>query len=566
MNILIIDDERLVLETVYDQVTGLGLTGIEAVDTAGSAEAARERMRERHYEIFLCDIVMPREDGIEFARWVLESMPESKFIFLTAHADFRYMKEAIAMNSFDYLLKPTRSGELKEVLERAAAQIQVELRNRQRLTRAIVFEENERAVNYGMVSSYLDGQEDCGGFVEKLLRRRALPERHRDEQSALFVFPAYVQVLGKAGSMTGQNLSRAAGDQTNGMALSGAAAGADRQAAAEEQAELQTTCVNIISETFDAREVGAYVHLEEERSFMVFLVSLAPEAFGEQPEKRWETFRILLEKLLFLETAVYIGEAGELSSLCGCREEFLYRRENNRRRQPGVFIRQNSRQAVGLRERARLWQKLLDDREYSRFVESLTGTILFDSSSGSITKEYLLQLHEYVTEILLNYMVSQKIDSKTVFDDGLSYIDYMNSYSSVDQFTGAVEYVVGRLGKEKTELIDATEAAKAYIADNLFRDISVTDVAEVIGLNPEHLTRVFRKKTGRNLKEYIINEKIESAKHLLSATPLPVTIIASRVGYGSYSNFIRTFRQIVGMTPLEYRRKEQGVIGAEPEQ
>lgn len=65
---------------------------------------------------------------------------------------------------------------------------------------------------------------------------------------------------------------------------------------------------------------------------------------------------------------------------------------------------------------------------------------------------------------------------------------------------------------------------------------------------------LFKKNTGYTLKEYIVSEKMESAKMLLSTTTLPVTLISSHVGYGNYSNFTRSFKQLVGCTPMEYRK------------
>lgn len=47
---------------------------------------------------------------------------------------------------------------------------------------------------------------------------------------------------------------------------------------------------------------------------------------------------------------------------------------------------------------------------------------------------------------------------------------------------------------------------------------------------------------------------MESAKILLSTTTLPVTLISGHVGYGNYSNFTRSFKQLVGCTPMEYRK------------
>lgn len=100
--------------------------GVERIDMADSAASARECMKKYRYDIFLCDIVMPGEDGITFARWVLERDPDVKIIFLTAYADVNYMKEAIAMQSFDYVFQPVSLEELRGVVERAIFQIKIE--------------------------------------------------------------------------------------------------------------------------------------------------------------------------------------------------------------------------------------------------------------------------------------------------------------------------------------------------------------------------------------------------------------------------------------------------------
>ena len=77
MNILIIDDEKTILKTVYSQLMEMEL-GMERIDTADSAGEAKECMKKYHYDIFLCDIVMPEMDGITFAKWVLEEHSDVK--------------------------------------------------------------------------------------------------------------------------------------------------------------------------------------------------------------------------------------------------------------------------------------------------------------------------------------------------------------------------------------------------------------------------------------------------------------------------------------------------------
>ncbi len=130
MRILIIDDERAILESVYEQLCEIGLE-VKSIQMANGTKEARKLMETEYFDIFLCDIVMPEEDGITFAKWVLEQYKDIKFIFLTAHADYNYMKEAISMQSFDYLLQPASKEDLKSVVERAISQIKIEAKNKE---------------------------------------------------------------------------------------------------------------------------------------------------------------------------------------------------------------------------------------------------------------------------------------------------------------------------------------------------------------------------------------------------------------------------------------------------
>lgn len=170
----------------------------------------------------------------------------------------------------------------------------------------------------------------------------------------------------------------------------------------------------------------------------------------------------------------------------------------------------------------------------------------------------MIHLHQAVTELLLGYMVNHRIDSGQVFDEGLPYLTYMGAWSDFEAFEKAIRYVIERLKSQgENSSTDVIQEIICYIRKNLDKDISVSWLAEYVGMNAEYLTRLFKKNTGYTLKEYIVNEKLEAAKMLLTTTQLPVTLIADHVGYGNYSNFTRAFKQIVGYTPLEYRKIEQ---------
>ena len=95
--------------------------------------------------------------------------------------------------------------------------------------------------------------------------------------------------------------------------------------------------------------------------------------------------------------------------------------------------------------------------------------------------------------------------------------------------------------------------AMDYIRRNIDKDLSRADIAEAIYLNPEYLSRLFKRETGSSLNDYIVTEKMRAAQSLLGDTNIPVSIIASKVGYSNFSYFSQVFKKYTGLSPVEYR-------------
>lgn len=92
-----------------------------------------------------------------------------------------------------------------------------------------------------------------------------------------------------------------------------------------------------------------------------------------------------------------------------------------------------------------------------------------------------------------------------------------------------------------------------YIRRNIDKDLSRAEIADAIYLNPEYLSRLFKKETGASLNDYIVTEKMRAAQSLLSDTNIPVSLIATKVGYSNFSYFSQVFKKYTGMSPVEYR-------------
>jgi len=115
--ILLVDDEEELVSTLAER---LDFRGIHA-EWATSAKKAIELVKEKHFDIAVLDVKMPRISGLELMGILKKTDPELRFIFLTGHgseSDFRHGCEGGACF---YLIKPLKLEALVEKLEEAMA-------------------------------------------------------------------------------------------------------------------------------------------------------------------------------------------------------------------------------------------------------------------------------------------------------------------------------------------------------------------------------------------------------------------------------------------------------------
>ena len=94
-----------------------------------------------------------------------------------------------------------------------------------------------------------------------------------------------------------------------------------------------------------------------------------------------------------------------------------------------------------------------------------------------------------------------------------------------------------------------------YLHNHHAKKISIPEVAGYCHLHPNYLSAVFRQYTGESIIEYLTRIRIESAQRLLREN-LPVNKVAEMAGFRSECLFYRKFKDITGMTPKTYQRKQ----------
>lgn len=85
--------------------------------------------------------------------------------------------------------------------------------------------------------------------------------------------------------------------------------------------------------------------------------------------------------------------------------------------------------------------------------------------------------------------------------------------------------------------------------------LDVPALARIAHVSEAHFTRTFRTTFGETPHRYLQRRRVERAMFLLRETDRSVTDICFEVGFGSPGTFSRTFRDIVGRSPREYRKE-----------
>lgn len=96
--------------------------------------------------------------------------------------------------------------------------------------------------------------------------------------------------------------------------------------------------------------------------------------------------------------------------------------------------------------------------------------------------------------------------------------------------------------------------ALEYMTENLSRDLKLDEVAAELQLSAFHFAHEFRNSTGQTPYQYLLDQRMRRAQQLLRTTDQSVQYIASEAGFGSATNFVRAFRQRLGITPGAWRK------------
>lgn len=189
------------------------------------------------------------------------------------------------------------------------------------------------------------------------------------------------------------------------------------------------------------------------------------------------------------------------------------------------------------------------------------------SNNNELSGEQLLHAYSLLLSALLRtgnssgngFTVDQRLFRANLFEqlNRLRTVEHIHHWLREDviaQIAEQTHYQRSLTSSKDTEII---QQAITYIHDHADQEISLKKVAELVGLREVQFSLMFKQESGLSYTDYIINHRVERAKALLVQTNLKIAEIAQRMSYGNSQNFIRLFKQKVGMTPGEYRKSSR---------
>lgn len=142
-------------------------------------------------------------------------------------------------------------------------------------------------------------------------------------------------------------------------------------------------------------------------------------------------------------------------------------------------------------------------------------------------------------------------DFGAAFANRCARLAVVSPHRSGDQAQFVVHDLPRTTGVDMAELL-------AWLDDQLHQPLTVEDMAKHIGYSPRSFGRHFREQVGTSPWQWLTRRRVERSRLLLETSDLPISQIAPRCGFESVVAFRRRFRELVHVSPSDYRRTFRG--------
>ncbi|TLS50778.1 response regulator [Paenibacillus antri] len=509
--VLLADDEILDLEGMKTFIPWEEL-GLEVVGAVNSGFAAWEIIDRQKIDILVTDVRMPNMTGLELARKAIDRWDRLRVIFVSGYQDFNYLKQALTLNAYNYVLKPMDDQELIESLRKVCNDLDIE---KARLETERAYKQMAPIVKNEYLIQILEGESD------------------RETQDA----------LGREYSMDGLRWP------------------------------VRVAVFEIDDMTWKPEQTDRFLYsvltLCQERGFG-WVCKLSRQRVAVLIEEGGE-LTILDEWVArmkgMLPFSVTIGVGGEVSAMPELQRtyrEALQALDFKMFKGKGRWIDYEDTRGTE-REEVRNLDIQLDSLFSSMANYELVNIHdeleqLFRFAHGLKSKFSIQNFAMFLIMKLNDYLRSQNEDMFQLLELDLAKLDILLQFETIDDIHSWLRRRVFEISeklhtKSRGKHWKLVQEIIEYVGARLHENVTLRDVADYFSFSPNYLGHLFKEETGKNFSDTIIALRMERAAVLLKDTNLKIYEVADKVGYRYLPYFSRQFKETYGMKPMEYRRK-----------
>lgn len=522
MTVLLVDDQISILSGL---ISGLewDKLGVTVIKTADNASHAKEILKQEQVDIMLCDIEMPGENGLSLLRWARKRGLNFICVFLTSHANFLYAKEAIQLDCFDYILQPARYDEIQATISKAIDRAKASGIEKKLEQYGAVAKNHGAGLFQNLFSDWINGKPLEIPTLQSVLRQ--LGQKLLDDNDCFFIWGHLLRWHSNIWSTH----------------------------------DWVYALNNIITEFCTTQQYGALSFSIDHSSLGWFVY--APQGRFFHTEDTLAPLRDVYEtitNLLNCDFAFYVTPFTTLDKTDGMSALLQDAKQNNVLLKTGIFYLNKHSDPIHVDKFLDImqlcrWELLLTEGQGQSACDEVCGYLDLIAKNKAVSQETLSGFWIQFQQAILNAARSLNLNPHEI----VMLLKKGTKAQSLQEMKATVNALVACFPTSEASISHSkrvVQQVSKFVEDHMNQPLSISDIATHFFINSDYLSRMFKTETGISLKEYIIQQKMQSARILLRTTVLPVNVIASRLGYDNYSYFSQVYRKMMGISPKDERR------------
>lgn len=536
LKFLIVDDEAIIRNGIALKIERL-IPHAVIVGKAESAEQAMEFIDAAHPDIVITDIRMPGIDGLQFIEQVKSRYSDIKFIIISGHQDFEYAKKAIVLGVEDYLLKPVKNHELKDIIDS--------------LEKKLKKESSQKA--------YLNELKFKAESNTVFLRNKFLTD------AVNYAGELELNQISKALSLLSVAFTRK--QFTVAVLLLDDMASIPDFSAREDIPLVKFAVMNIAEEILlPLGTVVAFENLKKENQ--IVLVINHTDIDEKYMFRHFEQLLEALRKVLKVTVSIGIGKSREgLSTLSESYQEAYSAAIQKVVLGPNCVVHidfvPNSNLItffIPENEKQQLYSFIGSRNVEKAFaaIDSVFETIKAQNISYSNVKTLCLEIL-----IMLGRLLKESGGSiENIFQEDIFSEEYLSRCNTLDELNSLLKSCISNVSEyladlKKSDGKKIIREIKTHIDNYYYTNINLNDLAGKYFINLSYLSQLFKNETGEKFVDYLTRVRVEKAKSLLSSTMMKSYEVAEMVGYSDPRYFSDVFLKVTGTSPTKYRECAQ---------